>query len=144
MVRAIAHGTMDRRNLSFIVDSLSYFSFQPAPQLVKQRLWNVVSYLWDGAYKRTLLQIRKSSPCGGSRFPLSLSEWSFTICHITINKMCSSASLNKTFPSFLNSNFDHNLQTNPKPNPKGSDGYFHPPASPNPFFLSFHIHPGSY
>ena len=26
-----------------------------------------------------LLLIRKSSPCGSSRFPLSLSEWSFTI-----------------------------------------------------------------
>ena len=40
-----------------------------------------------------LLLIRKISLCnGGNRFPLSLSEWSSTICHITINK---------TFPSFL-------------------------------------------
>ena len=30
--------------------------------------------------KEPLLLIGKSSPCGGSRFPLSLSEWSFTIC----------------------------------------------------------------
>ena len=30
--------------------------------------------------KEPLLLIRKSSPCGGSGFPLSLSEWSFTIC----------------------------------------------------------------
>ena len=29
--------------------------------------------------KEPLLLIRKSSPCGGSVFPLSLSEWSFTI-----------------------------------------------------------------
>ena len=30
--------------------------------------------------KKTLLLIEKSSPCsGGSGFPLSLSEWSFTI-----------------------------------------------------------------
>ena len=28
--------------------------------------------------KEPLLLIRKSSPCGGSGFPLSLSEWSFT------------------------------------------------------------------
>ena len=41
--------------------------------------------------KKTLLQIRKSSPfSGGSGFPFSLSEWSFTAClhYITINKMC--------------------------------------------------------
>ena len=37
------------------------------------------SCLWDRAYKELLLLIGKSSPCGGSGFPLSLSEWSFTI-----------------------------------------------------------------
>ena len=36
--------------------------------------------------KEPLLLIRKSSPCGGSRFPLSLSEWSFTICLTTYNR----------------------------------------------------------
>ena len=30
--------------------------------------------------KEPLLLIGKSSPCGGSGFPISLSEWSFTIC----------------------------------------------------------------
>ena len=36
---------------------------------------------WGLAHiKESLLLIRKSSPCGGSGFPLSLSEWSFTIC----------------------------------------------------------------
>ena len=30
--------------------------------------------------KEPLLLIGKSSPCGGSGFPLSLSEWFFTIC----------------------------------------------------------------
>ena len=42
--------------------------------------------------KELLLLIGKSSPCGGSGFPLSLSEWSFTIFlmpyDITVNKMC--------------------------------------------------------
>ena len=40
--------------------------------------------------KEPLLLIEKSSPCGGSGFPLSLSDWSFTICltHIAVNKMC--------------------------------------------------------
>ena len=34
--------------------------------------------------------IDKSSLCGGSGFPFSLSEWSLTIClrHITVDKMC--------------------------------------------------------
>ena len=57
--------------------------------------------------KEPLLFIRKSSPCGGSRFPLSLSEWFFTICPTPYNrtKNVLSASLNKTFPSFLLAGF---------------------------------------
>ena len=35
--------------------------------------------------KECLLLIKKSSPCGGSGFPLSLSEWSFTICLMPYN-----------------------------------------------------------
>ena len=35
--------------------------------------------------KELLLLIGKSNPCGGSRFPLSLSEWSFTICLMPYN-----------------------------------------------------------
>ena len=52
--------------------------------------------------KEPLLLIEKSSPCGGSGFPISLSEWSFTICLTPYNrkKNVLSASLNKTFPSF--------------------------------------------
>ena len=41
--------------------------------------------------KEPLLRIGKSSPCGGSGFPLSLSEWSFTTCLTPYNrkiKMC--------------------------------------------------------
>ena len=53
--------------------------------------------------KEPLLLIGKSSPCGGSGFLLSLSEWSFTICLTPYNrkKNVLSASLNKIFPSFL-------------------------------------------
>ena len=36
--------------------------------------------------KVPLLLIGKSSPCGGSGFPLSLSEWSFTICPTPYNR----------------------------------------------------------
>ena len=35
--------------------------------------------------KEPLLIIGKSSPYGGSGFPLSLSEWSFTICPTPYN-----------------------------------------------------------
>ena len=53
--------------------------------------------------KEPLLLIDKSSLCGGNRFPLSLSEWSFTICLTPYNRKQNvlSASLNKTFPSFI-------------------------------------------
>ena len=36
--------------------------------------------------KEPLLLIGNSSPCGGSGFPLSLSEWSFTICPTPYNR----------------------------------------------------------
>ena len=36
--------------------------------------------------KEPLLLIGKSSHCGGSGFPLSLSEWSFTICPTPYNR----------------------------------------------------------
>ena len=36
--------------------------------------------------KKTLLLIGKSSLCGGSGFPFSLSEWSFTICLMPYNR----------------------------------------------------------
>ena len=59
--------------------------------------------------KEPLLLIGKSSPCGGSGFPLSLSEWSFTICLMSYNRKYNvlSVSLNKTFPSFLALQFHH-------------------------------------
>ena len=46
--------------------------------------------------KEPLLLIRKSNLCGGSGFPLSLSEWSSTICLTPYNrkKNVLSASLN--------------------------------------------------
>ena len=84
------------------VDPLSYFPFQ------------AVFHDWfnkgRGMYypvcgmmhiKEPLLLIGKSSLCGGSGFPLSLSEWSSTICVTPYNRKYNvlSASLNKTFPS---------------------------------------------
>ena len=51
--------------------------------------------------KEPLLLIDKSSLCGGSGFPFSLSEWSLTICQMPYNRRYNvlSASLNKTFLS---------------------------------------------
>ena len=83
------------------VDPLSYFSFQP-----KLHDWcnkgRGMYYLVCGMMhiKEPLLLIGKSSVCGGSGFPLSLSEWSFTICPTPYNRKSNvlSGSLNKTFP----------------------------------------------
>ena len=36
--------------------------------------------------REPLFLIGKSSPCGGSRFPLSLSDWCFTICVTPYNR----------------------------------------------------------
>ena len=53
--------------------------------------------------KEPLLLIGKSSLCGDSGFPLSLSDWSFTICPTPYNRKYNvlSALLNKTFPTSL-------------------------------------------
>ena len=64
------------------VDPLSYFSFQP------------VLHDWCMCYpvcgmmhiKEPLLLIGNSSPCSGSGFPLSLSEWTFTTCLTPYNR----------------------------------------------------------
>ena len=53
--------------------------------------------------KDPLLLIGKGFPCsGGSKFPLLLYEWSFTICPTLYNRIKNvlSVLLNKIFPSF--------------------------------------------
>ena len=87
MVRAFAHGAMGRRIDPSWSEPIELFLVQAsAPRLVQQRPWYVLSCLWDDAYKKTLLLIEKRSPCGDSGFPLSLSEWSFTICLTPYNR----------------------------------------------------------
>ena len=58
-----------------MVDTLSYFSFQP---VLHDWCKNGMCYPVRGMMhiKEPLLLIGKSSPFGGSGFPLSLSEWS--------------------------------------------------------------------
>ena len=83
MVRAFTHGAMGRH-----FNPLSRFLFQPVLHgwLNKGR---VMCYpvCWVVHIKDLLLLIVKSSSCsGGSEFPLSLSEWSFTICMTSYNR----------------------------------------------------------
>ena len=77
-------GSSDR---SFMVDLLSYFTLQAVLHdwCNKGRgiCYNVCGMVH---IKEPLLLIRESSPCGGSEFPLSLSEWSFTICPTPYNR----------------------------------------------------------
>ena len=83
---------------------LRYFSFQPVlHDLCNKGRGMCYSVCGMVHIKEPLLLIGKSSLCGSSGFPLSLSEWSLTICLMPYNRKQDvlSASLNKTFPSFL-------------------------------------------
>ena len=63
------------------VDPLSYFSFRPVLHDWCNKGRGMCYHLCGMMHiKEPLLLIGKSSPCCGSGFPLSLSEWSFTIC----------------------------------------------------------------
>ena len=72
VVRAFAHGAIGRR-------------IDPSWGVTKGR---GMCYPVCGMVhiKEPLLLIGKSSPCSGSGFPLSLSEWSFTICPTPYNR----------------------------------------------------------
>ena len=86
------------------VDPLSYFSFQPVLHDWCNKGRGMCYAVCGMVHiKEPLLLIKKSSLCGDSGFPFSLSEWSLTICLTPYNRIYNmlSASLNKTFPSFL-------------------------------------------
>ena len=69
------------------VDPLSYFSFQPVlHDWCKKGRGMYYPVCGMVHIKEHLLLIGKSIPCGGSGFPLSLSEWSFTICQTPYNR----------------------------------------------------------
>ena len=69
------------------VDPLSYFSFQPVLHDWCNK-GRGMCYPVSGMVhiKEPLLLIGKSSLCGGSGFPFSLSEWSLTICLTPYNR----------------------------------------------------------
>ena len=84
------------------VDPLSYFSFQPVLHDWCNKGRGMCYPVCGMVHiKEPLLLIDKSSLCGGSGFPFSLSEWSLTICLTPYNRRLNvlSASLNKTFLS---------------------------------------------
>ena len=70
------NGSLDR---SFMVDPLSYFSFQPVLHDWFNKGSGMYSPVCGMMHIKEPLLLRKSSPFGGSGFPLSLPEWSFTI-----------------------------------------------------------------
>ena len=65
------------------VDLLSYFSFHDWCNKGHGKCYPVCEMVH---IKEPLLLIGKSSPCGGSGFPFSLSEWSLTICLMPYNR----------------------------------------------------------
>ena len=82
------------------VDPLSYFSLQPVLHDWCNKDRGMCYPVYGMVHiKEPLLLIGKSSLCGGSGFPFSLSEWSLTICLMPYNrrKKVLSVSLNKTF-----------------------------------------------
>ena len=86
MVRAFAHGAMGHRiNPSWWTHSAISHSSQCSMTGVTKA---VVCVILSGMVhiKELLLLIRKNSPYGGNMFPLSLSEWSFTICVTPYNR----------------------------------------------------------
>ena len=80
MVRAFAHGAMDRRVGPSWGGPIELFLVQPELQDWCNKGCGMCYPVCGMVHiKEPLLLIGKSSPCGGSGFPLSLSEWSFTI-----------------------------------------------------------------
>ena len=69
------------------VDPLSYFSIQPVLHDWCNKFRGMCYPVCGMVHiKEPLLLIDKSSLCGGSGFPFSLSEWSLTICLTPYNR----------------------------------------------------------
>ena len=88
MVRAFAHDAMGRRIDPSWGGPIELFLVQAsAPRLVYNKDRGMCYPVCGMVHiKDPLLLIGKSSPCGGSGFPFSLSEWSATICSTPYNR----------------------------------------------------------
>ena len=77
-----------------MVDPWSYLSFQPWFHDWCNKCRGMCYPVYGMMHiNEPMIVIGKCSPCGGSGFPLSLSEWSFTMSNaiiilVTVNKMC--------------------------------------------------------
>ena len=81
VVRAFAHGAMGRWIDPSLGGPIELFLIPASvPRLVLTKACGMVHI------KEPLLLVGKSSLCGGSGFPLSLSEWSFTTCPTPHNR----------------------------------------------------------
>ena len=87
MVRAFAHGAMDRRIDPSLGGPIELF-LVPASAHDWCNKSRGMCYPVCGMVhiKELLLLIGKNSLCGGSGFPFSLSEWSLTICLTPYNR----------------------------------------------------------
>ena len=81
--RAFAHGAMGHRIDPSWGGPIELFLI---PSSDPQGHGMCYPVYWIVHVKEPLLLIGKSSPCGGSGFPLSLSEWSFNICSTPYNR----------------------------------------------------------
>ena len=69
------------------VDPLSYFSFQLVVHDWRNKGRGMYYPVCGMMHiKESLLLIGKSSLCGGSGFPVLISEWSFSICPTPYNR----------------------------------------------------------
>ena len=82
MVGAFAHGAMGRRIDPSWGGPIELF-LVPASSPGRGMCYPVCGIVH---IKEPLLLIGKSSLCGGSGFPLSLSEWFFTLCPTPYNR----------------------------------------------------------
>ena len=88
VVRAFAHGAMGRRIDHLWGGPIELFprSSQCSTTGVTKAVVCAILSVGMVHIKEPLLLIEKSSSCGGSGFPLSLSEWSLTICLMPYNR----------------------------------------------------------
>ena len=83
------HRTMSERSYHGATSSshIEYFSFQPVLHDWYNKGRGMCYPVWGMVHiKEPLLLIGKTSLCGGSGFPFSLSEWSLTICLTPYNR----------------------------------------------------------
>ena len=87
MIRAFAHGAMGRRVDPSWGGPIELFLVSASGDDCCNKGRGMCYPVCGMVHiKEPLLLIGKSSICGGSGFPFSLSEWSFTICPTPYNR----------------------------------------------------------